>query len=505
LKKKIWKKLFVITSASLILFITVTIYLQSIFFENFYINRKIKRFENNVEQFNGLYTQNYINSMNLYRMMRQFEESNNAKIIILGSTGEVKYIGDSKIDTDSSKVNTINKIFKEWISNPDTFNRILKIKTTQTSIYNNTDFDIQNIVCLSPLTSSESSDVILAVSSLQPIEEAADIIKEFYIYVFLGAVIIIVILSLIYANMISKPLRKLNNTAVRIAEMDFSAKCDVNSEDEIGSLASTMNFLSQRLDKALNELRERNIKLQKDIEKERKLDRMRKDFVAGVSHELRTPISIISGYAEGLKDNIADDESKEFYLAVIMDEAEKMNTLVSDMLDLSQLESGNFKLTPQAFCIDELIKKCINKHMQFIQQKDININEILPDEVYVYGDIIRIEQVLTNFITNAIRYTNDGGNIEIRVFDDSNHCKVEIENKGENIPDNELESIWDKFYKIDKSRNRSLGGIGLGLSIVKNILMLHNSTFGVRNTEEGVCFYFSLKKIDPSEVEVDAE
>ncbi|WP_163192699.1 sensor histidine kinase [Clostridium thermarum] len=501
MKKKIWKKLFAITSASLILFITVTIYLQSIFFEDFYVNRKIKRFEQNVEQFNGLYTQNYINSGNLYRMMRQFEESNNAKIIIIGSTGEIKYIGDSKIDMDSSKVNTINKIFKEWISNPSTFNKILKLKTTQTYIYHNTDFDIQNIVCLSPLSTTGDSDVILAVSSLQPVEEAADIIKEFYIYVFFGAVLVIVILSLIYANMISKPLRQLNNTAVKIAEMDFSKKCEVNSEDEIGSLASTLNFLSQRLDKALSELREKNIALQKDIEKERKLDRMRKDFIAGVSHELRTPISIISGYAEGLKDNIADDESREFYLDVIMDEAAKMNALVSDMLDLSQLESGTFKLTPRELCIDELIRKCISKHMQFMQQKNINLITNISENAYVFGDYIRIEQVLTNFITNAVRHTNEGCYIEIRLFADGDYYIVEVENQGEKIPEHELESIWDKFYKVDKSRNRSVGGIGLGLSIVKNILLLHNSTFGVRNTEKGVCFYFSLRKINPTKEE----
>jgi signal transduction histidine kinase len=299
--------------------------------------------------------------------------------------------------------------------------------------------------------------------------------------------------------MISKPLSKLNNTALRISEMDFTAKCDVNSDDEIGSLANTLNFLSQRLDNALNELREKNVKLQRDIEKERKLDRMRKDFVAGVSHELRTPISIISGYAEGLKDNIADEDSREFYLEVIMDEAEKMNTLVSDMLDLSQLESGTFKLSPNPFFIAELVRKCINKHKQFLQQKNISLNSNLPQGIYVTGDMLRIEQVITNFISNALRHTQENGIINIRVLEESNRCVVEVENQGENIPEHELESIWDKFYKIDKSRNRSIGGIGLGLSIVKNILLLHNSTFGVRNTDIGVCFYFTLQKTQPPE------
>ena len=217
--------------------------------------------------------------------------------------------------------------------------------------------------------------------------------------------IIVIILSLIYANMITKPLVKLNNSAKRISEMDFSQECDVNSDDELGNLASTLNFLSRRLNSALTELQLKNMKLEQDIEKERKLDRMRKEFVAGVSHELRTPISIISGYAEGLKDNIADEDSREFYLDVIIDEAAKMNTLVSDMLDLSQLESGNFTMKPEPFNIDELIKKCINKQQQFFQQKNIKIQEDLAKDICVNGDFLRIEQVITNFLNNAIRHT----------------------------------------------------------------------------------------------------
>lgn len=495
MKNKLWKKLFIITSIILILFISAIIYFQSLSFESFYVKRKIRRFENNIEKFNGLYSQGYINNLNLFDMMRQFEESNNAKIVIIDSNGKVKFIGDSKIDEESSKRNTINRIFKEWVSDSDAFQDILKLKKTKTSIYYNPDYDTNNIVCISPTTGQKDFNIILAVSSLQPIEEASDIIKEFYIYIFIGAVLIVIILSLIYANMITKPLVKLNNSAKRISEMDFSQECDVNSDDELGNLARTLNFLSHKLNNALTELQQKNKKLEEDIEKERKLDRMRKEFVAGVSHELRTPISIISGYAEGLKDNIADEESREFYIDVIMDEASKMNALVSDMLDLSQLESGNFTMEPEPFHIDELMEKCINKHKQFFQQKNIQIQEDLAKDICVNGDFLRIEQVITNFLTNAIRHTPDYGFVNIRIIDEGLICKVEIENQGEHLCESDLEHIWDRFYKADKSRNRVAGGIGLGLSIVKNILLMHNSTFGVRNTDLGVCFFFTLKKV----------
>ena len=496
MKNKLWKKLFIITSVILILFISAIIYFQSLSFENFYVKRKIRRFEKNIERFNGLYSQSYINNLNLNHMMRQFEESNNAKIVIIDSFGKVKSIGDSKIDEESSKYNTINRIIQEWILDPESLKEILQLKKTKTSIYYNPDYDINNIVCISLTSGQKENNIIIGVSSLQPIEEASEIIKEFYIYIFIGAVIIVIILSLIYANMITKPLVKLNNSAKRISEMDFSQECDVNSDDELGNLASTLNFLSRRLNSALTELQLKNMKLEQDIEKERKLDRMRKEFVAGVSHELRTPISIISGYAEGLKDNIADEDSREFYLDVIIDEAAKMNTLVSDMLDLSQLESGNFTMKPEPFNIDELIKKCINKQQQFFQQKNIKIQEDLAKDVCVNGDFLRIEQVITNFLNNAIRHTPENGIVNIKIIDEQQICKVEVENQGEHLSENDLEHIWDRFYKADKSRNRVAGGIGLGLSIVKNILLMHNSTFGVRNTELGVCFFFTLKKVN---------
>lgn len=496
MKKSIWKKLFIITSVFLIVFITITILFQSIFFTDFYKDSKIKMLERNVEKFKNLYSNNYIGDKSLGTMMRQFEENNNAKIVIINEHGEIKNIENTKLDSDSSKVSTINRILWEWISNPSKFNSILNTQQTTVTTYRNPDFDIENIVCFSPSKSTDGKNIILAVSSLQTIEEASDVIQEFYIYVFIGALVIIILLSLIYSNMISKPLIKLNKTAVRIAEMDFSAHCDVNSEDEIGSLANTLNFLGQRLNGALTELKERNMQLERDIEKERQLDRMRKDFVAGVSHELKTPIAIISGYAEGLKDNIADEESKDFYLDVIMDEASKMSTLVSDMLDLSQLESGTFKLNQGIFLLDKLLYNCITKHKQFMDQKDIELTYEWPENISVIGDRVRIEQVITNFLTNAIRHTPDGGKIEVAVIEEKERFMIALENDGEKISEKELGNIWDKFYKIDKSRNRNIGGTGLGLSIVKNILMMHNSTFGVRNTANGVRFFFSLKKAE---------
>jgi two-component system, OmpR family, sensor histidine kinase VanS len=495
MRKSISTKLFVITAVLLLIFISFTIYFQATFFENFYTNRKIRRLENNVLKFNTLYANGYLNRI-LGRSMKQFEEDNNAKIVIINKYGIINPIGNSEPQSDSSRIDTINKILRDWFYSPQTLEEIILSKKTYTAIYYNTDYNVNNIVCISPVISDEvSTDLILAVASLQPIEEAASVFKEFYIYIFLLAVVFIILLSFIYSNMISKPLIILNKAASQMADMDFSATCKVDTEDEIGSLAKTLNFLSFKLDTALKSLQDSNKQLQEDIKRERHLDTMRKEFIAGVSHELKTPISLISGYAEGIKDGIADGEAKDFYLDVIIDESEKMSALVSDMLDLSQLESGSFKLHPEAFNISRVFDAVLKKHSTFMGEKKLSVNTEYDLDIMVIGDKVRIEQVITNFITNALRHTSHNGVINISAKEkDENTVYFEIENSGHHIEPSDLKNIWDKFYKTDKSRIRSSGGTGLGLSIVKNILFHHHSVFGVKNTDIGVAFHFTLKK-----------
>jgi two-component system sensor histidine kinase VanS len=497
MRKSIALKLFFITSGFLLIFIFLTMYFQSTFFQDFYTNRKVKTLQENVLKLNAFYANGFISKTSMDLVLFQFEESNNTKLIIFDKSGTLKYSGNFDPQSDRSKINTINKVFSQLLSSSDTMNSIISSKKTYVDRYYDSQFNVQNIVCISPVVvDADTSDIILSVSSLQPIEEASTVIKEFYSYILAGALILAIILSLIYSKMIAKPLIKLNKVASKMAEMDFSEHYDIKSEDELGNLAKTLNFLSEKLDSALKQLTASNLKLQEDIEKERHLERMRKDFTAGVSHELKTPIALISGYAEGLKDNVVDESSRDFYIDVIMDEATKMSNLVSDMLDLSQLESGNFKLKPEPFYIDELINIVVRKHSTFINEKEIQLSLNIIDLCLVFGDKTRIEQVLTNIITNAIRHTCEKGFINICTKLENSIVSIEIENSGENIEPEDLKNIWDKFYKIDKSRSRVDGGTGLGLSIVKNILLLHKSSFGVKNTDIGVNFYFTLKECE---------
>jgi signal transduction histidine kinase len=222
--------------------------------------------------------------------------------------------------------------------------------------------------------SSKNDSLIFCVSSIQPIKEASEVASEFYIYLFLGLIAVSIILALIYSNFISKPLVTLTRAANRISSMDFSIVCETNRDDEIGSLAKSLNFLSKNLETALLDLQTKNKKLEDDIEKERQLEDMRKDFISNVSHELKTPIGIIEGYAEGLKDGIVSGEDANMYLETIIDESKKMSVLVTNMLELSKLESGTIKPSFEAFNINRLITKILNKHKLDFEENKFNVN-----------------------------------------------------------------------------------------------------------------------------------
>lgn len=489
-------KLFTITVVFLFMFISAVILIQSLFFEKFYVTQKTKELKSNVEEFKLNYT-NY-NSKGVFNAMSDFEDKNNAKIAILENNGTLKLIQQPLVkERQSRSSETMMLAINNWISSLENYFDVLSTKKTIVYTLKHPSLYTDNLVLVSPvIVNGEIQDIVFVLSTLQPVGEATSVTREYYIYVYIAAVFLIAILSLIYSKMISKPLISLNATASKISELDFSTKYQVKSNDEIGSLGKTLNFLSEKLGITLNELKTANEKLKEDIEKEKQLEIMRKEFIASVSHELKTPISIIEGYAEGLKDGVPKGEEVSYYLDVIIDESKNMNSLVCDMLDLSQLESGNFKLNISEFNIFEFINSIYKKYLNSLYDKYLMLN-IHPDikSIIVSGDPYRIEEVINNLLSNAIRHTPLNKTISITLKVQENKILIEIENEGSFIKDEDLHRIWDKFYKVDKSGNKHLCGTGLGLSIVKNILFLHKSNFGVSNTNTGVCFYFTLEII----------
>ena len=277
-------------------------------------------------------------------------------------------------------------------------------------------------------------------------------------------------------------------------------KYESKDKGEIGMLGDSINKMSNNLRHYISDLKSANLELQKDIDKKEEIDNMRKDFISNVSHELKTPIALIQGYAEGLKDGITDDpESTEFYCDVIIDEAAKMNNMVKQLLTLNQLESGNDPITIERFDIAKHIDELARTNRIRAQQKDA---EILYDYVkpeYVWADQFKIEEVITNYISNAINHVESlgGEKAYIKIWLgkaglNDKKVRIHVFNTGKHIPENDMDKIWDKFYKVDKARTREYGGSGVGLSIVKAIMNSHNQKCGADNVENGVDFWFEL-------------
>ena len=303
----------------------------------------------------------------------------------------------------------------------------------------------------------------------------------------------------IITEIFTKPIEKLDRIARNISKLDFSEKYELlGTDDEVDNLGKSINELSKELENTIGKMRKDNIDLERDIEKKSKIDEMRKQFISDVSHELKTPISLIQGYAEGLVENVnTDEENKNFYANVILDEANKMDKLVKRLLELMKLEYEERNFNDKNFDIVELINEVIRISKVRIKEENI---EVLFDEqepIYVFADDFYIEQVVTNYFTNAIKNikeVNSKKQIKITIDKSEEQGKLVIGvfNTGDHISEENLERIWNRFYKVDSARSRTNGGTGIGLALVKAIMSKYNNNYGVRNVKDGVEFYFEL-------------
>lgn len=312
-----------------------------------------------------------------------------------------------------------------------------------------------------------------------------------------GAILAVgIIAAFVVSTYITRPIKQLSNIAEKMSEMDFNARYEGSDKGEIGLLGKSMNNMSEKLEQNIAELKKANLELKKDIDKKEKLEIMRTDFLSNVSHELKTPIALIQGYAEGLKEGITDDpESMEFYCDVIMDEANKMNTMVKRLLTLNQIEFGNDEPEMERFDINELIASVADANAIRAGQKNMRIVfDNRNEHNFVWADEYKTEEVLTNYISNALNHCDGKHAIEVRTekSEDGGTISVIVYNSGKNIADEDLERIWEKFYKTDKARIREYGGNGIGLSIVKAIMDSMGQEYGVRNVSDGVEFWFNL-------------
>ena len=342
-----------------------------------------------------------------------------------------------------------------------------------------------------------SGDLIFIRTPLESIRESAKLTTKFMLYIGLLIAVVGTVGMWFVTNKITEPILQLTRLSDRMAHLDFDAKYEGDVSNEIGELGRHMNEMSSQLERAISELKSANAELQQDIERKEKIEAMRSEFISNVSHELKTPIALISGYAEGLRDGIAsDEESRREYLDVIIDESEKMGKLVSNLLELNHIEFGNDPAKMERFDVVMLISGIIGSTEILAKQYGADIRFDHKEPVYVWSDEVKTETVFSNYLTNAIHYSGGEKRIEITIAEEDENVRIEVYNTGEPIPEEAVDRIWDKFYKVDKARTREVGGTGVGLSIVKAVMETLNKPCGVINYEDGVGFWFELERAD---------
>ncbi len=338
----------------------------------------------------------------------------------------------------------------------------------------------------------ENGCAFIIRTPIEGIESSVQITNQFLLYIGIAVLLVSLVLGWYLTDRFTKPVLELVRISKKMANLDFEAKYSSGGEDEIGMLGESFNEMSGKLQKAISDLKTANNELLQDIEKKEELENMRIEFLSNVSHELKTPIALVQGYAEGLKDGIVEDEeSRAYYCEVIMDEADKMNKLVKNLLSLNQIEFGKDEVHFERFEVTELVQGVLQSLELIIEQKDVKVLFDSQKKVFVWGDQFKIEQVIRNYLTNALNHVNEEKLVEIKV-ERGQKVKISVFNSGRPIPEADIDHIWEKFYKVDKARTREYGGNGIGLSIVKAILESHHQRYGVENYKNGVEFWFEL-------------
>lgn len=473
-------KLFIILGGLMLFFLLLSLTLTHLGLEKFYIWQKKDILITNSTVIDGLYRGD---PDEIALELERVSNTLGAGVIIFSPENTVKYSSFSPISKQ--------KLTDSFPPPPPSIQKKFEIIDSQTTLELEQDKNLK-IDFMIFRHQLHNGDILIVRQPLALISESVTVAGQFIVLTGILSILTGCIWAFFFAKKFTLPILELNRIAQSMSQLNFSQKCTINRQDEFGELGRSINHLSDQLDTAISELNEKNIQLMADVEKERKLDKMRKDFVSSVSHELKTPLSLILGYAEGLYENIAqDEESKNYYCSVIIDEAERMDKLVKDLLNLSQIESGFYQLSKSNFDLSLLLHDITLKYLTILKEKGITL-KVMIEPCLVNGDILRIEQVLLNLLTNAIDHTEFTKTITIFTETSNDHIRVFIHNSGRPIPTESLDKIWTSFYKIDKARTREHGRYGLGLSIVRAIQELHGYSYGAENKSDGVVFWFDL-------------
>ena len=487
--KSVRVRLFMTLSFVILLIILFLILVNSFVFGQFYLYSKTKTLKSVYDVVNNYY--NGFQDIDLEIQLEKIAINNNFDILIKNDQNVNVYTSNkdffSTLGEMSEMTSRFNNNTGEIIENDENFT-IKRIK------------DNKNGITYVLLSATLDNDYLLYIRI--PITSIQDSVKisNNFLYLMAGFAILIAAVIVSYVSRkFGDPIAELNDIAKKMSNLDFSHKYRItDTDDEINNLGKSINIMSDKLERTIKQLKRTNIELEKDIEEKSQIDEMRKSFISDVSHELKTPIALIQGYSEGLLENVnTDEESRKFYAEVILDETNKMDRLVKQLLELMKLEYGKREFEDKKFDIVELEKEVVRKAQVMLEEKQVKIKWKTTDEINVFADDFYIEQVISNYLTNAIKHVKERNKeiyikIENHVDIEKNKVRVKVFNTGENIEEENIARIWNRFFKVDEARNRKEGGSGIGLSFVKAIMNNYGNSYGVINKENGVEFYIEL-------------
>ncbi|MDD3204363.1 MAG: ATP-binding protein [Lachnospiraceae bacterium] len=461
-------------------------FINTTFLEKFYVEKRQQVLFNAYERINAASSNGDIRSDEFDIELQKICGKYNINMVVIDADSET--IKSSNNDTELLTRQLLDKFF----GNKNRKQNIL-IEEENYMIEITTDFRTQTEY-MEMWGILDNGNLFLFRIPIEGIRDSVSIANQFLAYGGIIAALIGAIVIIYVSNRVTKPILELTDISKRMTNLDFEVKYSGNSKNEVALLGEHMNQLSEKLESTISELKTANIELQKDIEQKNRIDEMRREFISNVSHELKTPIALIQGYAEGLKEGINDDsESRDFYCEVIMDEANKMNVMVKNIMTLSQLESGNDAVMMERFNLTDLIRNTIQSVAILLKQNEITVDlQEMSEPVYVWADEFKIEEVFRNYVSNAINHCTEEKSVKIKMVQKDNKVRISVFNTGDPIPEQSLPHLWEKFYKVDKARTREYGGSGVGLSIVKAIMDSINQEYGVINYKDGVEFWFEL-------------
>ncbi len=479
----------------LIVFGTVVIgwFLNSAFLEKYYFYNKQKELLGSFREIDAAASEGILGSSDFDIPFERICTNGNISIIIMNQNGGI--LRSSALNEKNFLVELSQMIFGV---NPNYAN-IIK-STEDYTLERLTDERMQSDYLVLWGILSDGSYIYMR-TALESIRESAAITNRFFLWMGIASSLLCVIVIIFVSKSISRPIMELSEISKKMSKLDFDVKYKAkrNTAREIDQLGNHMNELSEKLELTISELKAANNELLNDIERKEQIDSMRKEFLSNVSHELKTPLALIQGYAEGLTECVGDDdpENRRFYCDVIVDESAKMNRMVQKLLTLNQLEFGNDVVEMTRFNITELIAGVVQATARLAEQENIRILFEEQEAAYVWADEFKVEEVITNFLSNAMHYAQGEKVIRIFYTRKAGVLRISVYNTGKQIPEEDIDRIWDKFYKVDKARTREYGGSGIGLSIVKAIMDSFHQPCGVSNHTAGVEFWIELENDNP--------